>query len=94
LTVGSWNSVITSSIDRTVKVWNMNYIFEQATISATLQCRKSNMSKFKISKVKTSEVKMSKVKMSKVKMSKVKMSKNNKKCRIRHTTPDRLAGVW
>ncbi len=29
LTVGSWNSVITSSIDRTVKVWNMNYIFEQ-----------------------------------------------------------------
>ena len=29
LTVGAWNSVITSSIDRTVKVWNMNYIFEQ-----------------------------------------------------------------
>ena len=29
LTVGSWNSVITSSIDRTVKVWNINYIFEQ-----------------------------------------------------------------
>ena len=29
LTIGSWNSVITSSIDRTVKVWNMNYIFEQ-----------------------------------------------------------------
>ena len=31
LTVGSWNSVITSSIDRTVKVWNINYIFEQVT---------------------------------------------------------------
>ena len=29
LTVGNWNSVITSSIDRTVKVWNINYIFEQ-----------------------------------------------------------------
>ena len=29
LTVGAWNSVVTSSIDRTVKVWNMNYIFEQ-----------------------------------------------------------------
>ena len=29
LTVGSWNCIITSSIDRTVKVWNMNYIFEQ-----------------------------------------------------------------
>ncbi|CAB4067000.1 unnamed protein product [Lepeophtheirus salmonis] len=29
LTVGAWNCVITSSIDRTVKVWNMNYIFEQ-----------------------------------------------------------------
>ena len=29
LTVGSWNSVITASIDRTVKVWNINYIFEQ-----------------------------------------------------------------
>ena len=29
LTVGTWNSVVTSSIDRTVKVWNMNYIFEQ-----------------------------------------------------------------
>ena len=29
LTVGTWNSVVTSSIDRSVKVWNMNYIFEQ-----------------------------------------------------------------
>ena len=29
LTAGNWNSVITSSIDRTVKVWNINYIFEQ-----------------------------------------------------------------
>ncbi|CAG0882144.1 unnamed protein product, partial [Cyprideis torosa] len=29
LTVGNWNSVVTSSIDRTVKVWNLNNIFEQ-----------------------------------------------------------------
>ena len=29
LTVGSWNSVTTASIDRTVKVWNINYIFEK-----------------------------------------------------------------
>ncbi|XP_046671615.1 NACHT and WD repeat domain-containing protein 2 [Homalodisca vitripennis] len=29
LTIGNWNSVITSSIDRTVKVWNINNIFEQ-----------------------------------------------------------------
>ncbi|XP_043227949.1 NACHT and WD repeat domain-containing protein 2-like isoform X1 [Amphibalanus amphitrite] len=29
LTVGTWNSVITSSLDRTVKVWNINNIFEQ-----------------------------------------------------------------
>ena len=29
LTVGANNSVITSSIDRTVKVWNINYIFEK-----------------------------------------------------------------
>ena len=29
LIVGSWNCVVTSSIDRTVKVWNINYIFEQ-----------------------------------------------------------------
>ena len=29
LVVGPWNCVITSSIDRTVKVWNINYIFEQ-----------------------------------------------------------------
>ena len=29
LIVGTWNCVVTSSIDRTVKVWNINYIFEQ-----------------------------------------------------------------
>lgn len=32
LTIGSWNSVITSSIDRTVKVWNINNIFEQVHV--------------------------------------------------------------
>lgn len=32
LTVGSWNSVVTSSIDRTVKVWNINNIFEQVHV--------------------------------------------------------------
>jgi NACHT domain- and WD repeat-containing protein len=29
LTIGNWNSVVTSSIDRSVKVWNLNNIFEQ-----------------------------------------------------------------
>ncbi|XP_050685594.1 NACHT and WD repeat domain-containing protein 2 [Leptidea sinapis] len=29
LTVGTWNNVITSSIDRTVKIWNIDNIFEQ-----------------------------------------------------------------
>ena len=29
LIIGNWNTVITSSIDRTVKVWNINYIFEK-----------------------------------------------------------------
>ncbi|KAJ8954195.1 hypothetical protein NQ318_005790 [Aromia moschata] len=28
LTVGNWNSMVTSSIDRTAKVWNINNIFE------------------------------------------------------------------
>ena len=28
LTMPGWNAVITASIDRTVKVWNINYIFE------------------------------------------------------------------
>lgn len=32
LTIGSWNSVITSSIDRSVKVWNINNIFEQVHV--------------------------------------------------------------
>ncbi|XP_068248399.1 NACHT and WD repeat domain-containing protein 2 [Palaemon carinicauda] len=32
LIVGNWNSVITSSLDRTVKVWNINNIFEQVHV--------------------------------------------------------------
>ena len=30
LTYGIWNCVITSSIDRCIKIWNMNYIFEKS----------------------------------------------------------------
>jgi hypothetical protein len=29
LVCGAWNCVITSSFDKTVKVWNLNYIFEE-----------------------------------------------------------------
>lgn len=32
LTIGNWNSIVTSSIDRTVKVWNINNIFEQVHV--------------------------------------------------------------
>ncbi|KAI5755532.1 hypothetical protein M8J77_017783 [Diaphorina citri] len=32
LTIGHWNSVVTSSIDRSVKVWNINNIFEQVHV--------------------------------------------------------------
>ncbi|KAL7638639.1 UNVERIFIED_CONTAM: hypothetical protein RMT77_011211 [Armadillidium vulgare] len=32
LTCGPWNSIITSSLDRTVKVWNINNIFEQVHV--------------------------------------------------------------
>lgn len=32
LTIGTWNSVITSSIDRSVKIWNINNIFEQVHV--------------------------------------------------------------
>lgn len=32
LTIGNWNSVITSSIDRSVKVWNINNIFEKVHV--------------------------------------------------------------
>ncbi|XP_050546334.1 NACHT and WD repeat domain-containing protein 2 isoform X3 [Daktulosphaira vitifoliae] len=32
LTTGNWNSAITSSIDRSVKVWNINNIFEQVHV--------------------------------------------------------------
>lgn len=28
LTIGNWNSIVTSSIDRSAKVWNINNIFE------------------------------------------------------------------
>ena len=30
LTYGQWNCVITSSIDRCIKIWNMNYIFQKS----------------------------------------------------------------
>lgn len=32
LTIGNWNNVITSSIDRSVKVWNINNIFEKVHV--------------------------------------------------------------
>lgn len=32
LTIGNWNSCVTSSIDRSVKVWNINNIFEQVHV--------------------------------------------------------------
>ncbi|XP_033222269.1 NACHT and WD repeat domain-containing protein 2 [Belonocnema kinseyi] len=32
LAIGNWNCVITSSIDRSVKVWNINNIFEQVHV--------------------------------------------------------------
>ncbi|XP_034936822.1 NACHT and WD repeat domain-containing protein 2 [Chelonus insularis] len=32
LTIGNWNCVITSSIDRSVKVWNIDNIFEQVHV--------------------------------------------------------------
>lgn len=32
LTIGNWNSIVTSSIDRTVKVWNINNIFEKVHV--------------------------------------------------------------
>lgn len=32
LTIGTWNSVITSSIDRSVKIWNINNIFEEVHV--------------------------------------------------------------
>lgn len=32
LAVGNWNCIVTSSIDRTVKVWNINNIFEQVHV--------------------------------------------------------------
>lgn len=32
LTIGNWNCAITSSIDRSVKVWNINNIFEQVHV--------------------------------------------------------------
>lgn len=32
LLIGNWNCIVTSSIDRTVKVWNINNIFEQVHV--------------------------------------------------------------
>ncbi|XP_018333645.1 NACHT and WD repeat domain-containing protein 2 [Agrilus planipennis] len=32
LIIGNWNCIVTSSIDRTVKVWNINNIFEQVHV--------------------------------------------------------------
>lgn len=32
LTIGNWNCAITSSIDRSVKVWNINNIFEEVHV--------------------------------------------------------------
>ncbi|XP_030375810.1 NACHT and WD repeat domain-containing protein 2 [Scaptodrosophila lebanonensis] len=32
LTIGNWNNVVTSSIDRSVKVWNINNIFEKVHV--------------------------------------------------------------
>lgn len=32
LTIGNWNCAITSSIDRSVKIWNINNIFEQVHV--------------------------------------------------------------
>lgn len=32
LTIATWNSVITSSIDRSVKIWNINNIFEKVHV--------------------------------------------------------------
>lgn len=32
LIIGNWNCVVTSSIDRSVKVWNINNIFEQVHV--------------------------------------------------------------
>lgn len=32
LTIGNWNNLVTSSIDRSVKVWNINNIFEKVHV--------------------------------------------------------------
>jgi NACHT domain- and WD repeat-containing protein len=37
LTVGNWNCCVTSSIDRSVKVWNINNIFEQVHVIDRLE---------------------------------------------------------
>ena len=35
LVVGKENSVITSSVDRSIKVWDLSYIFEGAPLSSS-----------------------------------------------------------
>ena len=37
LTIGNWNCCVTSSIDRSVKVWNINNIFEQVHVIDRLE---------------------------------------------------------
>lgn len=44
LTIGNWNSVITSSIDRSVKVWNINNIFEQVHVIDRHELQIDNLS--------------------------------------------------
>lgn len=44
LTVGNWNCCVTSSIDRSVKVWNINNIFEQVHVIDRLELQIDNIS--------------------------------------------------
>lgn len=44
LTVGNWNCCVTSSIDRSVKVWNINNIFEQVHVIDRLELQVDNIS--------------------------------------------------
>lgn len=44
LTVGNWNCCVTSSIDRSVKVWNINNIFEQVHKIDRLELQIDNIS--------------------------------------------------
>lgn len=44
LTVGNWNCCVTSSIDRSVKVWNINNIFEQVHVIDRLELQIDSIS--------------------------------------------------